>query len=131
MTTDVFRLVLVSQLLTLTYAMVPVARLAHDHVITWRRGRRFRVLIDEACGLDPAVLVPFEQLIHRTLSALSGILIPGVTPTVACHLEELDGQIVDADTSPYLISLYVQHGTMPQDVADGLAGSTAYILRHL
>ncbi len=94
------------------------------------RSGRFEVLVDET-SIDPVVLPPLERQIHRMLTELPAMLLPGIIPVVAYHVDDLGGPAVDAELSPHLISVYVQQGTMPQDLADELAGGTAYVLSHL
>ncbi len=119
-----------SQTLTCAFSAISPARLMQARVNVIRRSERFEVLIDET-SIDPAVLPPLEHQVQRVVTEFPAIMLPGVTPAVTFQVDELGGPAVDAELSPYLISVYVQTGTMPQDLADELAGGTAYVLSHL
>lgn len=120
----------VSRTLTVVSALVPPAQLLRTRVNARRRDSdHFEILVHQD-RIDSSVLSEIQTRVQKAINELPEILIPGVTPTVTCHLADLAG-LVDIDLSPHLISIYLRHDTMSQDLADELAGAIGYIVGHV
>ena len=115
---------------TLALALVPAARLLWGRANVWRWRGAFKITIDER-GVDPHILAPLQLESRQALARLQHLRIPGVTPAVGAYVERDTNGLVEIETTPYLISIYLGHGLMPQRTADDLAGVWGCMLRSL
>lgn len=111
----------------LTLALVPAARLVWASVNARRHGA-WQVDIGEA-GIDRSILGPLAGQLRCLLAAV----VPGTAPlAVGVHLERgMRHGSVEMEVSPYLASVYLARGAMPQRTADDLAAALTYIAHHI
>jgi hypothetical protein len=107
--------------------------LLHGRVNLAKTGELFELRIDPAAGIDSAVFQPLIALARTTLPQVLSMIEPGRSPIVRYYVERNlpGGRLVAADIAPYQADIYVEHGLMPQDVADEIAGHSTHLIRRL
>lgn len=83
--------------------------------------------IDEA-EADPDLLEPLRQEVRR-LTRLTDRRANG-SPIVHCHFEDDLQGVVEVETSPWLVSIYLRRGVATEDFADEFAAHLTSVLQH-
>jgi hypothetical protein len=83
--------------------------------------------------VNPVALPALLEAGVRTLVELVPLIAANPLPVVRYYMvsDVPDRRLMHMDTSAFQIDVYLQHGLMPQDLADELAGHYMNIARHL
>ncbi|NJP93954.1 hypothetical protein HCN51_31720 [Nonomuraea sp. FMUSA5-5] len=97
--------------------------------LRWRGGT-LEVLLDRT-DVDPASVPVLMEATARARTEIVPFIEDGASPIVRYFMERnIPGdQQFHMDASPYQTDVYLEHGLMPQAIADEIAGHTTNLFR--
>lgn len=114
----------------LLHLVDPVA-LVLGRVNSWWISGALELRIDRT-HVNPVALPALLDAGARTLIELVPHIEANLLPVVRYYLVDMPSpQLMHMDISAFQVDVYLQHGLMPQDLADELAGHYTNIARHL
>jgi hypothetical protein len=119
-------------LLTFAVCLVGTTRLVSSRVNTRRTKGGIIVEIDQAAGVDPAVLLPLQREGGQAITDLIPHLIEGDTPVIRYHLERdiPGGRLVHVEVDPLQTDVYLMPGLIPWDITREISAQSNHLLRH-